>query len=127
MSDRLARVLAHPLRQWILFEYERSPACPSDVARRLGRPVNLVSYHTGVLAREGCVELVRTERRHGALAHYYACSVDPVILADEWVSLPRALRRALTLTTLGRVATAVRNGALAGGFDDEHAHLTRLP
>jgi hypothetical protein len=126
VTDRLARVLAHPLRDRVLFEYRDAPACPSDVARRLDRPLNLVSYHTAVLARHGCLELVRTERRRGALTRFYRCTVDQAIGPGDWIGVPVPLRRALALDTLGRLEAEARAAALAGGFDGEAAHLTRI-
>lgn len=125
MTDRLARVLAHPLRDRVLFEYRDGPRCPSEVARRLGRPLNLVSYHTAVLARHGCLELVRTERRRGALTRFYRCTVDQAIGDGDWVHVPVALRRTLALETLGRLEAEARAAGLAGGFDGTAAHLTR--
>jgi hypothetical protein len=127
MSDRLARVLAHPLRDRVLFEYQGEPACPSEVAQRIGRPLNLVSYHTGVLARHGCLELVRTERRRGAQAHYYRATVAQFIDDAGWSSLGVTRRRNLALNTLARVADEARRGALAGAFEVPHAHLSRSP
>src|SRR3954453_3614820 len=102
MSDRLARVLAHPLRDRVLFEYQGAPAAPSEVAGRLGRPLNLVSYHTGVLVRLGCLELVRTERRRGGLTRVYRSTVGQILDPGAWIALPLPLRRALVLRTLGQ-------------------------
>jgi hypothetical protein len=125
MPDRHAPVLPHWLRGRILLEYEAEPACPSDVARRLGRPVNLVSYHTGVLARQGCVELVRTERRRGALTRYYRATGLQLVGDEDWARLPAGERRSLVLEALDHIAAEARQGALAGGFDGANAHLTR--
>jgi predicted ArsR family transcriptional regulator len=125
MADPLARIHAHPLRDHVLFEYQGDPASPSEVARRLGQPVNLVSYHTAVLVRHGCLELVRTERRRGATAHYYRSTVAQAIDDDDWVRVPAPLRRALTLGTLRVVADEAHAAALAGAFDARRAHLTR--
>jgi hypothetical protein len=126
MSDQLARVLAHPLRDRVLFEYRGDPASPSQVARRLGRPLNLVSYHTGVLARHGCLQLVRTERRRGTTEHFYRSTVDQAIEDEDWVRVPAPVRRALVLGTLDQLAGEARRAALDGGFDVERSHLTRL-
>ena len=117
MSDRLSQVLAHPLRDRVLFEYQGEPATPAQVARRVGRPVNLISYHTRVLAEHGCVVLVRTERRRGALAHYYRSAVAPWIADDAWDRVPAPLRRALVRGTLSKLDEEARTAALQGAFD----------
>src|SRR3954463_12997504 len=112
MSDRLAQVLAHPLRDRVLFEYQGKPTSPARVARRLGRPVNLISYHTGVLLEHGCLALVRTERRRGALQHFYRSNIDQIVADDDWEAVPASLRRALVLATLRALDQEAREAVL---------------
>jgi hypothetical protein len=127
MPDPLARVLAHPLRHRLLLEYNGDPASPSEVARRLERPLALVSYHTGVLARNGFLELVRTERRRGALARVYRTTSPPYIEDEQWRDVPAAVRRELVLRILALASAEARGAALAGGFDGSASHLSRWP
>ena len=124
MSHEVARLLAHPLRQLLLFEYEQTNS-PSKAARRLRQPVNVVSYHTDVLQRLGWIELVRTERRRGAVEHFYRSTGRPDIEDEDWVGLSLRLRHAIVLGTLGATADEARGAALAGGFDHATAHLSR--
>jgi hypothetical protein len=125
MSDKLAQVLAHPLRNRVLFEYQGEPTSPARVATRLGRPVNLVSYHTRMLVEHGCVALVRTDSRRGALEHFYCSTLPPWITDREWDRIPASLRRALVRGTLHRLDEEAREAALRGGFDGRHAVLVR--
>jgi DNA-binding transcriptional ArsR family regulator len=127
MRDVLARVLAHPLRHRLLLEYHREPANPGAVARRLGEPLNLVSYHTRVLARHRLVELVRTERRRGAVTHFYRSTAAQVIEVADWEALPGRARRVLVLSALAQSGEEARRAALDGGFDLAYAHLSRSP
>jgi hypothetical protein len=120
------RLLAHPVRHRLLLEYGSGPQSPARVAERLGERLNLVAYHTRVLARHGYVELVRTERARGALTHYYRSIAGPVIEDAEWSALPEALRRDLIAAMLDRIGEEARRAAGAGGFDHRAAHLTRL-
>ena len=124
MSDDVARLLANPIRQRLLFEYDR-PTSPSKAARRLRQPVNLVSYHTGVLRRRGWIELVRTERRRGATEHFYRSTGSRVIEDAAWARLSLPMRHAIVLGTLGATAGEARAAALDGGFDHATAHLSR--
>ncbi|MDA0167079.1 helix-turn-helix domain-containing protein [Solirubrobacter ginsenosidimutans] len=126
MSDRIAAI-AHPLRDRVLFEYQRGPVSPSEVARRTGLPLNVVGYHTGVLERHDCVELVRSERRGGALTRYYRATVAQDIEDERWAEVPAPLRRRFVLETLARASDEARRAALAGGFDGPHGHLARFP
>jgi DNA-binding transcriptional ArsR family regulator len=127
MSDRLGRLLIHPLRHRLLLEYSGGAENPARLARRLGEPLNVVSYHTGVLARNGFIELVRTERRRGALTHFYRSVAATVIEAEQWGALPEPLRRSLALATLAQATEAARQAAHAGGFDAAETHLSRSP
>jgi hypothetical protein len=127
MSDRLGRLLTHPLRHRLLFEYAGEAANPAAVARRLGEPVNLVSYHTQVLLKHDFIRLVRTERRRGVLTRWYAATVTAAIEDADWGALPVSVRRALITGTLAQVAEEARRAALEGGFDGPHVQLTRSP
>lgn len=127
MPDGAGSVLAHPLRHRLLLEYSGEPDTPSAVARRLGRPLNLVSYHTGVLVRHGCLTLLRTERRRGRLTHVYQAAVPTTIDAPEWVRLPARLRRELALGSVAEATQEAVRAAQDGHFDAAYAHVTRLP
>ncbi|RKQ84983.1 helix-turn-helix protein [Solirubrobacter pauli] len=118
---------ANALRHRVLYEYAGSPASPSDVARRLGRPLNLVSYHTGVLREHGFLELVRTERRRGGTAHVYRAVADATIEDEEWARLAPGARRMLVRGALASITETSWEAALAGAFDARTAHLSRLP
>jgi hypothetical protein len=127
MSPGLGRLLMHPLRRRLLLEYAGGPDCPSRVAKRLGEPVNRVAYHTGVLLRHECIELVRTERRRGAVTRFYRSTVGPVIGDAQWAALPVSLRRELALATVDQIAEESRRASVAGGFDHADAHASRFP
>jgi hypothetical protein len=127
MPDKLARMLAHPLRQRVLFEYQSEPTTPARIARRLDRSVNLISYHTRVLVQHGCLTPVRTQRRRGALEHFYCSTVGQVVEDDHWEAASTPLRRALVLGTLRTLEDEARAAALVGGFDVPGAVLARAP
>jgi hypothetical protein len=126
MPDVLGRLLVHPVRRRLLLEYAGGPDSPSCVAKRLDEPLNVVAYHTGVLLQYGCIELVRTERRRGALTHWYRATAAPVIDDVHWETLPVALRRALALGTVEQISESARRAAAEGGFDHRDAHVSRM-
>jgi hypothetical protein len=95
------------------------------VARRLGERLNLVAYHTGVLLRQGYLELDRIERTRGVVTHWYRSTVRAAIGDEEWGALSPGMRRELTLGTLGQIADETRRSARDGGFDHPQAHLSR--
>ena len=126
MPDVLGRLLVHPVRRRLLLEYADGPDSPSRVAKRLDEPVNVVAYHTRMLLRHGCIELVRTERRRGALTHWYRATATPVIDDAQWEALPVPLRRALALGAVEQITEASRRAASEGGFDHREAHVSRV-
>lgn len=71
--EALARAQIHPLRLAIIEVYATgNELTPVEVQRLLGESkLGNVSYHTRALLADGFIELVRTEQRRGALAHYY--------------------------------------------------------
>jgi hypothetical protein len=127
MRSGLSRMLTHPVRHRLLFEYQGEPTCPSDVARRMNAPLNVVSYHTAVLVRYGLLELVGTAQRRGGTAHFYRSTTGQSLEGDEWDSTPLSLRRALMRGLLAATTDRARRALLDGGFDGVHAHLSRIP
>jgi hypothetical protein len=115
------------LRDRLLFEYQGEPACPSDVARRVGRPLNVVSYHTRVLADLGFLELVGTRARRGGTAHYYRSAIPQVIDGDAWVEIPVPVRRMMVRGVLATLTAEADAAGRGGGFDSAHAHLSHWP
>jgi DNA-binding transcriptional ArsR family regulator len=71
LDEDVARALAHPLRQRILMLLELEVQTPLDLARSMGEPLNKIGYHVHALRDAGCIELVRTEHRRGAVALFY--------------------------------------------------------
>jgi hypothetical protein len=124
-DERLARVINHPLRQRLIWEYTESVTSPSKVAAALGERVNLVSYHTAVLHRAGCIELVRTEPRRGAKEHFYRALITGEILDAEWPGLPTGLQRALVRLTMDTSWREAGDALPRGGMDDAAAHVSR--
>jgi DNA-binding transcriptional ArsR family regulator len=68
---RRERALAHPLRARALKLFGDAPQSPNQVARQLGVDVSSLAYHVRVLRKLGCIELVETKQRRGALEHFY--------------------------------------------------------
>jgi hypothetical protein len=93
----------------------------------MDRPLNLVAYHTGVLKRDGYIEVAHTERRRGALTRFYRATARLEIDGADWEALPIETRRALVAGTLEQVHVEARQAALRGAFDGPDGHLSRIP
>jgi hypothetical protein len=123
--ETVARLIRHPLRQQLLFSYAEEVSSPAAVAAALGRPLNLVAYHTAALRDAGFIELVRTERRRGATAHFYRAVVKSEIHDLAWERLPLALRRALVRLTIDTSWREAGDALPRGGMDQATAHMSR--
>jgi hypothetical protein len=127
VDQRLVRAIGHPLRLRLLTIFNERVASPSDLAAELGEPIGNVSYHTRILARLGCVELVKTKQVRGAVEHYYRAVVRPVFSDDDWAELPLSIRKSLAGAVLTEIADDVSAAANEGGFDRDEVHLSRTP
>jgi DNA-binding transcriptional ArsR family regulator len=127
IDRRLVKVLSHPLRTRILRVLCERVASPNQIAQELGASLGNVSYHTRILLDYGCIELVDTQPRRGAIEHFYRGIVRPWLDEDAWVQLPPAMRSQLagqTLTDLWNDARAAGDG---GAFEREDVHVSRTP
>jgi DNA-binding transcriptional ArsR family regulator len=125
VDQRLVRAIGHPLRLRLLTIFNERVASPSDLAAELGEPIGNVSYHTRILARLGCVELVKTKQVRGAVEHYYRAVVRPVFSDDDWAELPLSIRKSLAGAVLTEIADDMSASATDGGFDRDEVHLSR--
>ena len=125
VDTKLMKALAHPLRQKILIALSERVASPSELADELGEPLGNVSYHVRMLVDLGCIELVSTTPRRGALEHHYKAVVRPFFDDAAYSTFPTSTKRALMSDTLRDLWADVGAAAEAATFDEEKAHLAR--
>jgi len=123
-NERVIKAVGHPLRRAILVALNERQASPTQLARCFDEPVNLVAYHTGILAKAGAIELVRTEPRRGSTEHYYRATMRPFFEDREWLKLPLATRRAVFDQDIKRITADIRQAGEGGGFDHPRAHVS---
>jgi DNA-binding transcriptional ArsR family regulator len=71
IDHRLAKALSNPLRAQALVLISKGVASPKAIADALELDVRTVAYHVRVLRKLGCIELVETPLRRGAVEHVY--------------------------------------------------------
>jgi DNA-binding transcriptional ArsR family regulator len=126
VDSRLAKALAHPLRVQLLAALNEGVASPNELAKRLHEPLTNVSYHVRMLHDLGCIELVETEPRRGALEHYYRAIVRPFFADREWKRLPRNARGSISDAVLQLVWEDTSTALKEGLFDErDDRHLSR--
>ena len=126
VDSRLAKALAHPLRVQLLAAFNEGVASPNELAKKLDEPLTNVSYHVRMLHDLGCIELVETEPRRGALEHYYRAVVRPFFGDRDWKRLPKNARGSISDAVLQLVWEDAAEAIKGGLFDErEDRHLSR--
>jgi DNA-binding transcriptional ArsR family regulator len=125
----VAKALSHPLRLRILQKLNEGVASPKMLAADLGEPLSLVSYHVKILGQLGCIELVETVPRRGALEHFYRPLRRAELSSAEWAQLPRSARESLSGLVVGELVQEASRSLQSGTFDartERHLSLTFL-
>ena len=127
LDERLAKAFSHRLRLRILQRLnEHGVASPSELAGALGEPLGNLSYHVRILRELGCVELIRTEPRGGALEHFYRASIDPGLDDEQWSRLPAGVRETTLNRTLSAILESASEAGREGGFDGPEGHASHV-
>lgn len=127
IDPKLVKAIAHPVRHSLLMALNEGVASPSELAQELGEPIGKVAYHVRILLDLGAIELVREERRRGAIEHYYRAIMRPFFDDRQWAVLPVQTRRGIFDQYLRRISEGVAAAGAAGGFDNPEAHVSRTP
>jgi DNA-binding transcriptional ArsR family regulator len=128
IDSRLVKALGHPLRIRILALLNQKVASPSELAEELREPLGNVSYHVRTLADLGCLELVKTTPRRGAVEHHYRAMVRPWFRPRDWARLPRSFRASVSDAVLAQIWEETAAAAKTGTFDSRaDRHLSRTP
>jgi DNA-binding transcriptional ArsR family regulator len=126
VDSRMAKALAHPLRVQLLAALNEGVSSPNELAKKLDEPLTNVSYHVRMLHDLGCIELVDTEPRRGALEHYYRAIVRPFFGDRDWKRLPKNARGSISDAVLQLVWDDAAEAIKTGLFDErEDRHLSR--
>lgn len=126
LDHRIVKALAHPLRQNILTILNERVASPSEISEELDERLGNVSYHVRTLLDLGCIELVSTTPRRGAVEHHYRAVMKPFFSKDDWAQMPASTRRSAHDTTLKAIVKDVVATAEANGFDTPEDLVTRI-
>lgn len=123
-DERLAKAMAHPLRQRILEVLNRRVSSPREVAEELDEKLGDVGYHFRMLREYGVIELVRTEQRRGAVKHFYRATSRAMLDNATWARLPQSARRSMQGHALDTIWQHVTAAVKEQGFEREDAHVS---
>jgi DNA-binding transcriptional ArsR family regulator len=119
IGESICAVLRHPLRVRILEVLNEGPRSPSQFVEdglvpkeqfeNYHQALSLASYHFRELEKEGCVEVIESIPRRGALEHIYRGLARIYFTDAEFERMPRRQRRRLSRISMqGLVARADR-------------------
>jgi DNA-binding transcriptional ArsR family regulator len=117
VDPRIAKALSHPMRARILGILDERVASPNEIAEAIDERLPNVSYHVRALLDLGCIELVDTAQRRGAIEHYYRAVVRPFFSDRDWKRLPRSGRQAISDAALRIIWEDVSEALGAGTFE----------
>ncbi len=71
IEPRLTKALSHPLRLEILQKLQAGAASSTELSEQLEARPKVVAYHVKVLVQYGCLELIHSAPRGGAVESYF--------------------------------------------------------
>lgn len=125
VDERLVAALSHETRAHALAVFTERPASTKEIAGELKKSVSAVWYHVDKLVKLGCIELVRSEKRRGAMEHFYRATVRHFFNADAWEQVPKSERLAITMGILRLIAGDLDEAIQAETADAVDRHLSR--
>ena len=121
IDQRLIRALAHPLRVRILEILSAQVSSPNQLSEALETGLTDVAYHTRALDKCGCLQLVDTAQRRGAVEHFYKATPDSFLGNPAWRGVPSGILPGVSGATLqtfiDKAAAALAAGTLDGRED----------
>jgi hypothetical protein len=137
-SETICTVLRHPLRVRILEVLNEGPRSPSQFVEEglipkehftsYQQALSLASYHFRELQKEGCLEVIESIPRRGAVEHVYRGLARIYFDDAEFEKMPRETRRTLSRISLQGLIARADRAIREGTFDTRtDRHLTWLP
>jgi DNA-binding transcriptional ArsR family regulator len=128
IDQELVKALSHPIRVEILEALQGRVASPTELSQEIDESLGVISYHAKTLVKCGCLELVHTEPRRGAVEHFFGLAPRSSIGHQDWRRAPLAVRAGITAAALATfIETAAK--ALEDGTIDrrDETVLTWMP
>ncbi|HVY78349.1 MAG TPA: winged helix-turn-helix domain-containing protein [Solirubrobacterales bacterium] len=125
---RLIKALSHPVREHILAVLNERVASGREIGEEIGADVSSFYHHIEQLEKLGCIERVRSERRRGAVEHFFRARQTVFFDDEQWRQVPPSLRADIAGSfmqlLIDDAASALKHGTLGENADE---HVTWLP
>lgn len=128
LKERLIKAMGHSLRVRILAYMNDRPWSPRELADELDEGLSQISYHVKVLHDFELIQLVRTEPRRGAVAHYYKATARAFMPSSITKKFPKSGRRSMIVGTIEDANMDVAASLESGKFDErDDYHVSYTP
>lgn len=128
LKERLIKAMSHNLRVRILAYMNDRPWSPRELADELDEGLSQISYHVKVLKDFELIELVKTEPRRGAVAHYYRATHRAFMPSSVTKKFPKSGRRMMIVETIEDANKDVAASLESGKFDErDDYHVSYTP
>jgi DNA-binding transcriptional ArsR family regulator len=118
----------HPIRVDALQILNEGEASAAQIARQTGEDMKKVGHHVKALAKAGCIELVRVEKKRGAEEHFYVASLRPCIGDEEWAFLSPEARHEISALMFQAIVAEALAAFRNGTFDSRlNRHVSWQP
>jgi DNA-binding transcriptional ArsR family regulator len=127
-TQRLCEALSHPLRSQLLTLLGEGVRSPNEMSKILGKELGTVAYHTKRLAKLGFAEIVREEKRRGAMEHYYRATALNLSYLGELQQMHPLAAKHYGGEVVHNAGSDFVDAVEQGSFDPhEDCHLSRTP
>ena len=137
-TETICAVLKHPLRVRILEVLNEGPRSPSQFVEEgliprehynnYQQALSLASYHFRELEKEGCLEVIESIPRRGAVEHVYRGMARIDFDAAEFEAMPQNTRRELSRISLQGLIARADRAIITETFDARpDRHLSWMP
>ena len=137
-SETICTVLKHPLRVRILEVLNEGPRSPSQFVEEglipkehfstYQQALSLASYHFRELEKEGCLKVVESIPRRGAVEHVYRGMARVFFDDAEFEAMPQGTRQELSRISVQALIARTDRAISAETFDARpDRHLTWMP
>lgn len=137
-SEGVCAALKHPLRVRILEILNEGPKSPSQFVeeglvpdalyKNYEQALSLAAYHFRALAKEGCLKVIDSVPRRGAVEHVYEGLTRVYFTDEEFAQLSLEDRRRLSRISFQGLIARADSAMQSGTFDARtDRHLTWMP
>jgi hypothetical protein len=137
-AETICAVLKHPMRVRILEVLNEGPRSPSQFVEEglvpkehydtYQQALSFISYHFRELEKEGCLEVVDSIPRRGAVEHVYEGKARVYFTDAEFERMPQPKRRGWSRISFQGLVARVDGAMRANTFDARtDRHLTWMP